>query len=79
MSLQDESFPADDLFDKLNATAASQGTSLSYQRQYALDLDDPDNLERHPSPFLNSDCSEKTCASDPVGLEHDHNQPKHGE
>ncbi|XP_030568251.1 protein swallow [Drosophila novamexicana] len=77
MSLQDESFPADDLFDKLNATAASQGTSLSYQRQYALDLDDPDNLERHPSPFLNSDCSEKTCASDPVGLEHDHNQPKH--
>ncbi|XP_064536444.1 protein swallow [Drosophila montana] len=77
MSLQDESFPADDLFDKLNATAASQGTSLSYQRQYALDLDDPDNFERHPSPFLNSDCSEKTCASDPVGLEHDHNQPKH--
>ncbi|XP_017871916.1 PREDICTED: protein swallow isoform X2 [Drosophila arizonae] len=72
MSLQDESFPTDELFDQLNATIASDGNNQSFQRQYSmcLGLDVPDNIERQVSPFLNSDCSEKTCSSDPLGMEH---------
>ncbi|XP_023167732.2 protein swallow isoform X2 [Drosophila hydei] len=79
MSLQDESFPTDELFDKLNATTASDGKSPSFQRQYSLclGLDVADNIERQASPFLNSDCSEKTCASDPLGMEHTESGAKH--
>ncbi|EDV92076.1 protein swallow [Drosophila grimshawi] len=70
MSLEDESFPADELFDKLNAR---QNTS-NLQRQYSfsLNLDEADNFERGASQFLNS--SENTCASDPVGLHHADNK-----
>lgn len=81
MSLQDESFPTDELFDQLNATTASDGNSQSFQRQYSIcmGLDVPDNIERQVSPFLNSDCSEKTCSSDPLGMEHTESGTKRSE
>ncbi|KAH8288266.1 hypothetical protein KR044_010468 [Drosophila immigrans] len=77
MSLMDESFPTDELFDALMETSRSN----SLKRQYSVCVRTAANEEhfqqqqQHSSnnetPFLNSDCSEETCASDPVGLERD--------
>ncbi|XP_060663076.1 protein swallow [Drosophila nasuta] len=85
MSLMDESFPSDELFDELNNTRASKSNSL--QRQYSVCHNIPTTSGsvatgnehfqisgNNETPFLNSDCSEETCASDPVGLEHDHDR-----
>ncbi|KAH8414951.1 hypothetical protein KR215_011829 [Drosophila sulfurigaster] len=85
MSLMDESFPSDELFDELNNTRASRSNSL--QRQYSVCHNIPTTSGSgatgnehfqisgiNETPFLNSDCSEETCASDPVGLGHDHDR-----
>ncbi|EDV32901.2 uncharacterized protein Dana_GF22270 [Drosophila ananassae] len=80
MSLQDESFPADDLFDQLNSLGAS--SSRDFKRQFA-EHHQPEAFERNPTPFLGSDCSAensytdaanksaKTCVSDPTGRDPD--------
>ncbi|KAH8386485.1 hypothetical protein KR093_000787 [Drosophila rubida] len=81
MSLMDESFPTDELFDELNNTRAS------LRRQYSICRNLPTTAETaaegaandNETPFLNSDCSEETCASDPVGLDHDRDERKNGE
>lgn len=72
MSLQDESFPADDIFDNLNASSVGKNRSLQRQCNIRLELPEMEHFQENESPFLNSDCSEETCASDPVGLDHDH-------
>ncbi|XP_034483205.1 protein swallow-like isoform X2 [Drosophila innubila] len=76
MSLQDESFPADDLFDNLNASSVGKNRSLQRQCNILqrLELSELEHFQENESPFLNSDCSEETCASDPVGLDHDHDR-----
>nr|Q9U9I5.3 RecName: Full=Protein swallow [Drosophila pseudoobscura pseudoobscura] len=78
MSLEDESFPADELFEQLNS--ASIGASRQFKSQFG-EHDQPEAFERNPAPFLTSDCSDessfidaanksaKTCVSDPVGLD----------
>ncbi|XP_017064110.1 protein swallow [Drosophila eugracilis] len=78
MSLQDESFPADELFDQLNnlSSLGSRNTWFSEHHQ-------PAAFERNASPFLEicyadgdpdgdadvANKSAKTCVSDPVGRE----------
>ncbi|BFG02989.1 protein swallow [Drosophila madeirensis] len=76
MSLEDESFPADELFEQLNSVGA--GAPRQFKRQFSVH-DKPVAFERNPAPFLTSDCSDessfidaanksaKTCVSDPVG------------
>ncbi|KAH8308571.1 hypothetical protein KR018_008469 [Drosophila ironensis] len=77
MSLQDESFPADDLFDQLNSLGA--GSAHDFKRQFG-EHPPPEAFERNPAPFPGSDCSAensftdadanksaKTCVSDPAG------------
>ncbi|XP_030386571.1 protein swallow [Scaptodrosophila lebanonensis] len=72
MSLQDESFPEDDIFNKLNGSKHDHESQLSSIPERRRPL----------TPFLNSDCSEadhsyteaantsgKTCVSDPTGLD----------
>ncbi|KAH8245544.1 hypothetical protein KR032_011694 [Drosophila birchii] len=63
MSLQDESFPADELFEQLNSP---------HPRTKFPELHQPAAFERHPVPFSDSytdmaDKSGNTCVSDPVG------------
>ncbi|KAH8400459.1 hypothetical protein KR222_000448 [Zaprionus bogoriensis] len=70
MSLQDESFPADEIFDRLNNTVASNSRSL--QRQFGT-CSDGEELESS-APFLDSD-SEKT---DATKME-EHEESKKGE
>ncbi|XP_043660527.1 protein swallow [Drosophila teissieri] len=78
MSLQDESFPADDLFDQLNnlSSGGARNTWFSEHHQ-------PAAFKRDPAPFLEivyadadfdadgdadvANKSAKTCVSDPVG------------
>ncbi|KAH8380952.1 protein swallow [Drosophila serrata] len=63
MSLQDESFPSDELFEQLNSRVP---------RTKFSELHQPAAFERHPAPFCDSytdvaDKSGNTCVSDPVG------------
>ncbi|XP_016986968.1 protein swallow [Drosophila rhopaloa] len=78
MSLQDESFPADELFDQLNNVSGLGARSNLFSEHHQ-----PAAFERDPAPFLeicydNADGdgdgdadvankSAKTCVSDPVG------------
>ncbi|XP_022219118.2 protein swallow [Drosophila obscura] len=76
MSLEDESFPADELFEHLNCVGT--GAPRQFKSQFD-EHDQPEAFERNPAPFLTSDCSDessfidavnksaKTCVSDPVG------------
>ncbi|KAH8304468.1 hypothetical protein KR059_010684 [Drosophila kikkawai] len=63
MSLQDESFPSDELFEQFNNRCP---------RPKFSELHQPAAFERHPAPFCDSytdvaDKSANTCVSDPVG------------
>ncbi|KAH8420489.1 hypothetical protein KR009_010824 [Drosophila setifemur] len=70
MSLQDESFPADELFDELNSLGTSR-SSREFKRQFA-EHHQPEAFERDAAPFLGlglglgqvSDCSAETSYSD---------------
>ncbi|XP_052856601.1 protein swallow [Drosophila gunungcola] len=72
MSLQDESFPADELFDQLN-NVSGPGTRSPWFSEHHQ----PAAFERNPAPFLEicyadadadvANKSAKTCVSDPAG------------
>lgn len=72
MSLQDESFPADEISDRLNNTKGS--LSLTLQRQFSIHLNtvEPDDLAGND--FVNS-ALEKVCAANSV----DYKKNKEGE
>jgi len=78
MSLQDESFPADELFDHLNNPSGQAA-----RRSYFSEHHQPAAFQRNASPFLEichadadvdgdgdadvANKSAKTCVSDPAG------------
>ncbi|XP_017054789.1 protein swallow [Drosophila ficusphila] len=74
MSIEDESFPSDELFDQLNNLS-----SLGTRNTWFSEHHQPAAFERNPAPFLDicytdadgdvdvANKSDKTCVSDPVG------------
>lgn len=68
MSLQDESFPADEIYDRLNNTKGTLPRSLQRQFNIRLNIEEPDHLVGNESLFLNSDL-EKVCAANSVDYE----------
>ncbi|EDW82035.2 uncharacterized protein Dwil_GK25586 [Drosophila willistoni] len=80
MSLDDESFPADELFDQLSPHVPKRHFQQDFKEHHQ-----PEAFERNAPPFFFNDCSEensfdepnksaKTCVSDPVGLDQDDDQ-----
>lgn len=68
MSLQDESFPSDEIFDRLNNTRECHARNLERQFNICLNIEEPDLLVRNKSLFSNSD-SEKNSAANSVDYE----------
>lgn len=68
MSLQDESFPADEIYDRLNKTKGSLPRTLQRQFSTHLNTVEPDDLAGNESLFVNSDV-EKVCAANSVDYE----------